>query len=164
MGAKIFNTGAFRNNKGNDPQLASGGGWGDRDTQQDLTDGERIIPYFTLGAKLTSNKEKDNSIVGSAFETQDRKLGQMLENPYSMPDRFSNLNPVLYWMFGCENDVKRVMVFKGVADPWGTSEPAPGTEFEDVTAGTTQKFTYLRNEIVRFQNGTFSLTFIYSQL
>ena len=146
---RIFQKAAFRMNAGNTANLPpSGGGWGSGDDIQSLV-GNYAQPWLTFGNGVNIGTEEDNSVTDNAFMSTPVLITKTVDNPLSFSDRFNGINRLHLWCWGFENDVKPVMVFVGSATPWGVSEPAAGTLFEDSTAGTTQKFTFLRTEVFK---------------
>lgn len=160
---KIFQKGAFRLNAGNTVNLPpSGGGWGSGDDLASLV-GDFATPWLTFGNTLDIGTEEDNSITDNAFMSTPVLISKTVDNPLSFYDRMEGINRLQFWMWGFENDVKKVMVFVGTLTPWSTSEPAAGTLFEDQT-GTTQKYDFLRTEVFKDSNGNSFFHYVFTNV
>lgn len=139
---KIFQKGAMKMETGQDPATPV---WG-TDPGVALGTGNGF-PWIEFGNSLEPDTQEDESITGKGFKSTSRLIGLMVENSYSFYGRFKELNNLHYWMWGFENPVKSVFVFKtGVSDPWSDGEPTIGTVYEDPD---TNKFVYLRTETNR---------------
>lgn len=129
-GAMSLEAGSSTQEWGTDPELSLG-----------LNDG---FPWIEFGNSLEPNSQEDESIIGKGFKSTSRLIGLTVENSYSFYSRFKKINHLHYWMWGFENPVKNVFVFKSSSsDPWSSGEPDVGTVYEDPDSN---KFVYLRTE------------------
>lgn len=100
--------------------------------------GDNAIPFLTLGKKKTVNLETDNSIDTQAFKDIPRKVTEYAEENISMYNRFSGLEPLMYWAWGFET-VNSVVVLSLQDDPTLT----PDDVYLD---SSSNEFTFLRTE------------------
>ena len=135
---KIFQTGAMALENGK-VGVNQSTGFGTPNSVKSLA-GNTAFPWLSFGNKLGIDKEEDNSITTNAFKTTARMIGQKVDNPVSFYDRFYGLNRFKYWMFGFEDEVKKVVAYKGV-------ESAPFTPGAAFTDQDSIPFTFLRKEV-----------------
>jgi len=142
---KIFETGAMKMEAGLHTASHQSEGWGDKLAAQPLGAGDAFA-WLSFGNSVTIATEEDQSVTTKAFQASPRLIGKTIENPVSMYARFKGLNRFHYWMWGFENKVKSVIVFKSTStDPWGGNPPSVG----DVYADGTDNYQYLRTEKIR---------------
>lgn len=141
---KIFQTGAYLPENGLFSASPQSLGWGDPLSWK--TPGAlNAIPWLEYGNQITVNSVTDDSVTTNAAMSTPRITGLRVDLPFNFLARFDKIGSLHYWMFGFENVPQAVFVFEVDPDssPWGGSEPASGTDFED---GSTTQFTYLRTE------------------
>jgi len=120
-------------------------GWGDATAANSLGAND-AFPYITFGHKLTVETAKDDSVITRSFEMTPKMVGKKVENPISYYARFKSMNRFHYWMFGFENLVRKVVVFRASASPWATATPVVGDTCTDADA---KVFYFLRTEQTR---------------
>lgn len=138
---KIFQMGAYKQEPGL-TGVSQSLGWGDSDSWQTPGAGDGF-PWLSLGNQPTVNKVDDLSIKGNAAKTAPRLVSLRVDQELSFLARFYDIDYWFYWTFGFQNEILEVVVFEKdtTGSPWGSSEPAAGTVFED---DNSKKFTYSR--------------------
>jgi hypothetical protein len=137
---KVLQLGAFQLEAG---QAGAGQspGWGQTGSEETLgaNDG---FPYINFQTGSNVDHAEDNSITSNAFKDVPRQTGITVERPLSMYNRFQGMGRFLFWMFGFENSVIEVAVFR-VNTP--TVEPTADATYYDGD-GTPNTYTFLRKE------------------
>lgn len=140
---KIFQTGAMKMEYGLDGVNQSGG-WLDTNSARTLGASD-AFPWTSFGNAVNIAKEEDNSVTTKAFKTNARMVGKTVENALAFPARFKGLNRFHYWMWGFENAIQEVVVFKAAATPFSAAVAA-GETFQDVDLNN---YLFLRVEKIR---------------
>jgi len=120
-------------------------GWGDTNAVQPLG-ADDAFPWITFGHKLAVETTRDDSVITRSFEMTPKMTGKKVDNPLSYYSRYKGMNRFHYWMFGFENLVKKVVVFRAGTSPWATATPIIGDACTDVGAHV---FYFLRSEVTR---------------
>lgn len=138
MLSKIFQKAAFRLESGK-TGVNQAPGWGAVNANTLLGSGH-AFPYLSLGKTKTVNSVEDNSITSLGFKEIPRKISNYAETSISLNNRFDGLNPMLYWMFGLEDEVQSVVCY---VCSEVTTVPAAGDTYSD----GPNTCTFLRREI-----------------
>jgi hypothetical protein len=120
-------------------------GWGDTNAAMALGAND-AFPWLGFGHKFAIETAKDESVITRSFESGAKTIAKKVENPISYHARFKGMNRFHYWMFGFENLVRKVVVFRAGANPWATATPVVGDACKDVDLN---EFYFLRTEQTR---------------
>ena len=152
---KIFQMGARSLENGKNGVNQSDG-WGADNSVRALSTNDGL-PWLSLEIDEDYGFKEDDSVTSRAFKSSPRLMSIKLGKPISFLDRYYGQDDLNYWMFGFENAVKPVIIFKAGVDPFSDT-PAVG----DVYTQGGNNFTYLRTIKNRGVNNTDFYMYIFT--